>query len=111
MLEMLTAQLTGDLERDRLSHRVQTVQSEVESERMRAALLSSVSHDLRTPLAVVAAPAAACSTTRCTHARGAPPALRHDLRQRKRLARIVDNLLNMTRIESGIFKVLSKLMS
>lgn len=106
MLEMLTAQLTGALERDRLSHRVQTVQSEVESERMRAALLSSVSHDLRTPLAVVAGASSSMldDTVQLTpEARRRLCGTIYD--NANRLARIVDNLLNMTRIESGIFKV------
>ncbi|MGC3972073.1 MAG: DUF4118 domain-containing protein [Pirellulales bacterium] len=106
MVEMLTDQLTGALERDRLSHQVQTAQGEVESERMRAALLSSVSHDLRTPLAVVAG---ASSSMLDDDVKLSDEARRQlcstILDNANRLARIVDNLLNMTRIESGMFKV------
>ncbi len=106
MLLMLANQLTGALERDRLSHQIQTAQDEMESERMRAALLSSVSHDLRTPLAVIAGASSTLLDGQVQLSQDARRGLHVTIFENaNRLSRIVDNLLNMTRIESGVFKV------
>jgi two-component system sensor histidine kinase KdpD len=106
MLNTLAGQLTGALERDRLSHQVQTAQNDAESERMRAALLSCVSHDLRTPLAVIAGASSSMLDDEVElTSRSRQELCRTIFENADRLARIVDNLLNMTRIESGTFKV------
>ncbi|MBA4016013.1 MAG: hypothetical protein C0483_02370 [Pirellula sp.] len=106
MLLMLANQLTGALERDRLSHQIQTAQDEMENERMRAALLSSVSHDLRTPLAVIAGASSTLLDAQVHLTEEARRSLQVTIFDNaNRLSRIVDNLLNMTRIESGVFKV------
>lgn len=70
----------------------------------RAALLSSVSHDLRTPLAIIRAVA---SDLRSGTAYSAPE--RDDLLdtiedEAQRLDRLVANLLSMSRIEAGAFE-------
>lgn len=106
MLNTLAGQLTGALERDRLSHQVQTAQNDAESERMRAALLSCVSHDLRTPLAVIAGASSSMLDDEVElSAQSRRELCRTIFQNADRLARIVDNLLNMTKIESGAFKV------
>jgi len=106
MLNTLAGQLTGALERDRLSHQVQTAQNDAESERMRAALLSCVSHDLRTPLAVIAGASSSMLDDEVELSTQSRRELcRTIFENADRLARIVDNLLNMTKIESGTFKV------
>ncbi|MCE9606093.1 MAG: DUF4118 domain-containing protein [Planctomycetia bacterium] len=106
MLTTLAGQLTGALERDRLSHQVQTAQNDAESERMRAALLSCVSHDLRTPLAVIAGASSSMLDAEVELSGQSRRELCQTIFENAdRLARIVDNLLNMTRIESGAFKV------
>ena len=82
----------GQAERARVS---------VEAERLRSTLLSSVSHDLRTPLAAITGAASAL--------REDPPpapALARELvgtviDESERLNRLVRNLLDMTRLESG----------
>jgi two-component system, OmpR family, sensor histidine kinase KdpD len=106
MLQTLAGQLSGALERERLSQAVQSVRDEVETERMRSALLSSVSHDLRTPLAVIAG----SSSSLLVDESKLDGETRRELcrtifENADRLARIVDNLLNMTRIEAGTFRV------
>jgi two-component system, OmpR family, sensor histidine kinase KdpD len=73
---------------------------QVETERLRSALLSSVSHDLRTPLAVITGSA----TTLLEEGLDAPT--RRDLlvtirEESDRLNRLVRNLLDMTRLEGG----------
>jgi len=76
-----------------------------ENENIRDALLSSLSHDLRTPLASIIG---AVSTLRQVN--DLPADQRHDLlatidQEAGRLSRFVGNLLDMSRIESGAVKV------
>jgi K+-sensing histidine kinase KdpD len=77
--------------------------AEAETERMRNALLSSVSHDLRTPLTAITGAA----TTMLEDDAVLDPATRRDLAQTiheeaDHLNRLLSNLLSMTRLESGI---------
>ena len=53
LLETFTNQMALALERARLAEETQEAHVETETERMRNAVLSSVSHDLRTPLASI----------------------------------------------------------
>lgn len=106
MLTTLAGQVTSALERDRLSQQVRTALDAAETERMRSALLSSVSHDLRTPLAAIAG----SSSSLLADAAQLPMEVKRELYRNifdnaDRLSRIVENLLNMTRIESGLFRV------
>jgi two-component system sensor histidine kinase KdpD len=77
-----------------------------ETERLRSGLLSSVSHDLRTPLAVITG---AASTLLEDEDRLDPVAQREMLRsiadEAGRLNRLVANLLAMTRLEAGALEV------
>jgi len=79
------------------------VAAEIEQERLRSALLSSISHDLRTPLAAILG--AVTSLRELGPALG--PAARADLlvaieEETRRLSRFVDHLLDMTRLQSGL---------
>lgn len=78
----------------------------VASERLRTALLSSLSHDLRTPLSTIegAASTLASSDSDLT------PEVRKELaeavlEQSRRMARLVTNLLDMMRLETGALAV------
>lgn len=71
-------------------------------ENLRTALLSSLSHDFRTPLSAILA----SSTSLADFGDDLPPADRRDLAMNIRdesqtLGRYVENLLSMTRLESG----------
>jgi two-component system sensor histidine kinase KdpD len=73
---------------------------------MRSSLLSSVSHDLRTPLASITGASSTLLEGRAT----LDPTTQDELLQTvydeaKRLNRLVGNLLDMTRIESGSVQV------
>lgn len=90
------------LERARLSERMQDARFLSQSESLRTALLSSISHDLRTPLASIMG--AASSLLR--FGKGFDENARHDLMQTiheeaDRLNRFVGNLLDMTKLEAG----------
>jgi two-component system sensor histidine kinase KdpD len=71
------------------------------SEEMRSSLLSSVSHDLRTPLAVITAAASSARDS------AVPAAVRQELLstiadEARRLERMLGNLLQLTRMETGL---------
>ncbi|MEI2300835.1 sensor histidine kinase KdpD [Ensifer sp. MJa1] len=90
------------VDRARLSRESLDQAAKLEGERFRAALLSSISHDLRTPLATITG---AVTSLRQLGDR-MPPESRDDLlksieEEGGRLTRFVANLLDMTRIEAG----------
>jgi two-component system sensor histidine kinase KdpD len=101
-----TAQIALAMERADLAEETQRARSEVEAEQLRSSLLSSVSHDLRTPLAVITGAA----STLLQPTPQIDEATRHDLvetilEESERLNRQIRNLLDMTRLESGTVRV------
>jgi two-component system sensor histidine kinase KdpD len=96
------ARLAGSaLERVQLAGEAEHVRLAMEAERLRSTLLSSVSHDLRTPLAAITG--AASSLLQPVPL---DPAVERGLKEAiydeaERLERLVNNLLDMTRLESG----------
>jgi len=106
LLDVFAAQITSALERARLAEHTHAADLQIEAERLRSALLSSVSHDLRTPLAVITGAASALLQPDAHLS----PEARRDLdetiyEEADRLNRLVRNLLDMTRITSGAIKV------
>ena len=109
LLEALASQAAAALDRVRLLGRAQRAQVEVETERLRNSLLSSVSHDLRTPLASITGAASSLLDPQG----GLDEPGRLDLletihEEAFRLNRLVANLLDMTRLESGALKVVKE---
>jgi two-component system sensor histidine kinase KdpD len=105
LLETFASQVASSLERVRFAEEAKRAEVEAESERLRSSLLSSVSHDLRTPLGVITG---ATSTLLHDDAR-IDPASRRDLletahEEAERLNRLVRNLLDMTRLASGAIR-------
>ncbi len=106
LLEAFANQTALALERDRLADDAQRQNVEIESERLRGSLLSSVSHDLRTPLTSISGAASILMEQDET----LPREMRKELLQTvhtesERLNRQVSNLLQMTRVEAGSLKV------
>jgi two-component system sensor histidine kinase KdpD len=97
------------LERVVLAERAQQEQVEVEAERLRTALLSSLSHDMRTPLGAITG--AASSLLADGGVGGAlAESSRRDLLQSilaesQRMNRLIGNLLDMIRLETGALEV------
>jgi len=90
------------IERVLLVEDMDRVKRTVESDRLRGALLTSISHDLKTPLASVLG---AASTMRDLDS-GLNDAQKRDLLatvidESERLNRFIANLLDMTKLESG----------
>jgi len=105
-LESFGSQVAMALERAQLAAEAQQAQLRVETESMRSSLLSSVSHDLRTPLASITGTASSLLEGEATLA---PPTRRMLLEtlyeEAERLNRLVRNLLDMTRLQSGALRV------
>jgi two-component system sensor histidine kinase KdpD len=103
LLEAFANQTAVALERAILSERNRETQRQVDREQLRNALLSSVSHDLRTPLGGITGAASTLLDDRGT----LPEAARRELletihEESDRLQRLVTNLLDVTRLESGV---------
>jgi len=104
-LAALLEQSAIALDRARLAQESTQASIAQQSEKLQAALLSSLSHDLRTPLASITG---AVTTLRELGER-MPAASRSDLlasieEEAGRLNRFVTNLFDMTRIEAGLMK-------
>ncbi|MGQ9370482.1 DUF4118 domain-containing protein [Azospirillum sp. ST 5-10] len=105
LLDTLTDQAALAVERTTLVSDIEAARLATETERLRSALLSSLSHDLRTPLVSILGAASSLGD----YDRSLKPEERLDLVQTiqeeaERLNRFVQNLLDMTRIGSGALK-------
>jgi two-component system, OmpR family, sensor histidine kinase KdpD len=105
ILEAFCQPIAMAIERARLADEAQAAHLRAEREELLSSLLSSVSHDLRTPLAAITG---AASTLLEDDA--AAPSMHRDLLQTifeeaDRLNRLVGNLLDMTRLEAGGLRV------
>ena len=87
----------GDLVGERVAAQVR-----IETEKLRSSLLSSVSHDLRTPLAAIAGAASSLAENMDSLQATVRDELLETIREEsERLTRLVENLLHMTRLSSG----------
>ncbi len=102
LLETFANHTALAIERSHFAEETERVRLQVETERLRNSLLSSVSHDLRTPLAAITGAVSSLLENEATL----------DLERRRELAKValeeaerlnhlVGNLLTMTRLESG----------
>lgn len=101
LIETVAGQLALVVERIQAAERARENQLRYERERLRSALLSAVSHDLRTPLAAIAGAGSTLAEADDLH-----PATRRELAESivaetDRLNRLVANLLDMTRLDAG----------
>ncbi|MEI6775895.1 MAG: sensor histidine kinase KdpD [Chloroflexales bacterium] len=106
LLETFISQTALAIERATLAEEAAHATVAAETERLRSALLSSVSHDLRTPLAIIAG----SLTSLAQGGDDLDSATRAELVQTaseesQRLNRLLSNLLEMTRLEAGAVHV------
>jgi two-component system sensor histidine kinase KdpD len=101
LLEGFAAQLALLVEREQLRAAGEREKLLAESEKLHRTLLDSVSHELKTPLAVLGASAETLPTDVATPVGQAAQEIRTATR---RLNRLVSNLLDQTRLESGLLK-------
>jgi two-component system sensor histidine kinase KdpD len=105
LIETCASMIALSLERDQSLLEAQETEVRIQAEQLRNSLLSSVSHDLRTPLAAIAGSGSGLLN-------GTPPPdseegrelLRNMVDESMRLSRLVENLLDMTRLEAGALK-------
>jgi two-component system, OmpR family, sensor histidine kinase KdpD len=102
LLEAAARQATAALDRARLDARARNAQLDAETNQLRAAMFSSVTHDLRTPLASIKAGVTSLLDTAVQH----DPAQERELlttilEETDRLNRLVGNLLDLARIRAG----------
>jgi len=112
LADAFATQIATAIERARLGEETERARMQVEAEQLRSTLLSSVSHDLRTPLAVMRGAASTLveDDEKLTNAsrRELASAV---LEETERLERQVRNLLDMTRLESGAVKIVKEWQS
>jgi len=102
LLEVFASQTAVAIERTLSQRAEEETRVNMQTEQMRSSLLSAMSHDLRTPLASITG---AASTLRSQNDR-LPLETKQELLESisdeaDRLSRLVGNLLDMTRFESG----------
>lgn len=101
-LDVFLGQAALAIERAWLARDIEHATMTVEAERLRSALLTSVSHDLRTPLTTIIGALSTLKSMGTVFS----PAIRAEListarSEADRLNRFIGNLLDVTRLESG----------
>ena len=102
LLETFAGQIALALERAQLAEHALHANIHAETEGLRSALLASISHDLRTPLAIIAG----ASSSLAEAGERLPVEERQALarsiyEQSKEMSELVTNVLEMTRLEAG----------
>ncbi|HEX2870461.1 MAG TPA: sensor histidine kinase KdpD [Polyangiaceae bacterium] len=100
-LDVLCRQVAAALERARLAEEAKQAALRARTEEMRSSLLSAVSHDLRTPLASITGAATSLRDDTNLSAETRGELVESIVGEAERLERLVANLLDMTRLESG----------
>jgi two-component system sensor histidine kinase KdpD len=102
LLEAFAGQAAAAIERATLAEDARSAWERVEAEFMRNTLLSSVSHDLRTPLsAITGAASTLLETGASLPENGRQELIETVYEESERMDRLINNLLDMTRLESG----------
>jgi two-component system, OmpR family, sensor histidine kinase KdpD len=105
LLDALSDQAALAIDRVNLTQDIDRARLAAETDRLRAALLTSISHDLRTPLAsIVGSASSLVSHGHEFDATVQASLMRTILEEAERLNRFIGNLLDMTRLESGPLK-------
>jgi two-component system sensor histidine kinase KdpD len=106
LLETFLAQAAQAVERVRLAEKAKATEMQVEAESLRNALLSAISHDLRTPLAAIVGSASGLVEDRgqlTPEARGELARAVYD--EGQRMASLTSNILDMARLETGAVRL------
>lgn len=106
LLDSLVDQVGLAIERTKLASDMEQTRLLAETESLRAALLSSVSHDLRTPLVSIIGAATSLVDADAALGQSGRRSMAETIRDEgERLNRYVQNLLDMTRLGYGALKV------
>ncbi len=106
LLMAIGHQAAGACERDRLLVAARRSEMLQESERLHQTLLNSISHELRTPLTSIVGSTLALKEDSKSQADGTRSALLKDITgAADRLNHVINNLLNMSRLNSGMLRL------
>lgn len=106
LLDTFLGQIAQALTRVRLTEQAKKAQVDMEAERMRNLLLSSISHDLRTPLATIVNSASALVTEDSILKAADLRELSHTIYDEAlRMSNLVNNILEMARLDAGKVKL------
>lgn len=101
LLDACCAQLALALERDRMAIAASEALVQAKTEQVRSALLSGVSHDLRTPLAAIAGASGSLLQAGSLDEETRRQLLETIADEANRLTRLLENLLQMSKLELG----------
>ena len=106
LLETMMGLVIQTVQRHRLAEQAKATLLEIETERLRNSLLTSISHDLRTPLATIVGSA----STLAENAEGLREQDRQELsvgiyEEAQRMTNLVNNILDMAKLEAGAMKL------
>jgi two-component system sensor histidine kinase KdpD len=101
LLETFAAQIALALERAALADRAQSAAVDAEKESVRNSLLAAISHDMRTPLAVISGAASALLDDVKLAPEQRTELARSIVDEASQMTQVVTNVLDMTRLESG----------
>ena len=106
LLETFTRQIAQAIIRVRLAEQARNTQLQVEAEQLRNSLLSSISHDLRTPLATIVGSSSALAENDGS----LTPADQQELSnaiygEAQRMSNLVNNILDMARLDAGVVEL------
>jgi len=106
LIEAFANQAAVALDRAHLVGEASQIQLVQATERLQSALLNSISHDLRTPLATITGAVSSLRDPEVRLDEETKAALIDDIHsEAERLNRLVGNLLDMTRLEAGTLRV------
>jgi two-component system sensor histidine kinase KdpD len=106
LLETFASQIALALERARLQEEAEEARVAAETEGIRNTLLASISHDLRTPLAVItSASSALCDPSMHFDAQARRSLSAQIEAKSKEMGEIISNVLDLVRLESGQFSM------
>jgi len=105
LLETFLGQIAQAITRVRLTEQARKTQVEMEAERLRNSLLSSISHDLRTPLATIVGSASTLMEEDALKAQDKLELSRAIYDEGLRMSSLVNNILDMARLDAGTIEL------
>lgn len=106
LLDTFAGQIGMALERAQVTEDAEAARVAMETEGLRNTLLASISHDLRTPLAVIAGAGSALAEHDATLEPATRVALARSVeRKAHEMSELISNVLDLTRLESGHLKL------
>ena len=106
LLETFLGQIAQAIIRVRLTEQARKTQVEMEAERLRNSLLSSISHDLRTPLATIVGSASTLmEENNALKAEAKLELSRAIYDEAQRMSSLVNNILDMARLDAGAIEL------